>query len=61
VKLHRRRARQIVFVSPVSELEKDRNWTGLDRKKDRTAVLVFDIRKSKTGKRPVFLDRFKPV
>ena len=29
--------------------------------KNRTAVLVFDISKSKTAKRPVFLDQFRPV
>ena len=34
---------ELVFESPVSRLEKDRNWTRLDRKKDRTAVLVFHI------------------
>jgi hypothetical protein len=33
----------LVFESPVSGLEKDQNWTGLDQKKDWTAVLVFDI------------------
>ena len=33
----------LVFVSPVLRLEKDCNWTRLDRKKDRTAVLVFGI------------------
>ena len=33
----------LVLEGPVSGLEKDRNWTGLDRKKDRTAVLVFHI------------------
>ena len=36
----------------------------LDRtgpEKDRTAVLVFDIYKSKTAKRPVFVNRSRPV
>jgi hypothetical protein len=53
-----------VFESPVTELQKDRNWTGLDRKKTGPAVLVFDILKLKTGKRPVFMNRslrLKPV
>ena len=30
----------LVLEGPVSGLEKDWNWTGLDQKKDRTAVLV---------------------
>jgi hypothetical protein len=34
---------KLVFKSPVTELQKDRNWTGLDRKKTGPAVLVFDI------------------
>ena len=33
----------LVFVSLVLRLEKDCNWTRLNRKKDRTAVLVFGI------------------
>jgi len=33
----------VVFESPVSGLEKDRNWTGPRPEKDWTAVLVFDI------------------
>ena len=33
----------LVFESPVSRPEKDWNWTRLDWKKDRTAVLVFHI------------------
>jgi hypothetical protein len=51
----------VVFKGPVSGLEKDCNWTGLDQSKDWTAVLVFDIEKSKTANGPVFLDRFKLV
>ncbi len=35
--------KKLVFESPVSRPEKDRNWTGLDQKKDWTAVLVFHI------------------
>jgi len=50
-----------VFEGPVSGLEKDRNWTGPRLEKDWTAVLVFDVEKSRTAKRPVFLDWFRLV
>ncbi len=42
-RLMRRKPSSLVFESPVSRPEKDWNWTGLDRKKDQTAVLVFHI------------------
>ena len=54
----------VVFESPVSRLQKDRNQTGLRLEKTGPAVLVFWFWESKTAKRPVFLDRsfrFRPV
>jgi hypothetical protein len=50
-----------VFKSPVSRLEKDWKKTGPRLEKTGPAVLVFQIFKSKTAKRPVYMDWFKPV
>ena len=47
----------LVFESPVPRLEKDRDWTGPRPEKTGPAVQVFDFWESKTGKRPVFMDR----
>ena len=48
---------RLVFVSPVSGLEKDQNWAGLDRKKTglQSWSLIFKMKdRKKTGpKRPV--------
>jgi len=46
----------LVFEGPVSGLEKDRNWTGLDRKKTglQSQSLIFKNQRPRK-------DRFKPV
>ena len=51
----------VVFVSPVPGPEKDRKKTGLDRGPVFFQVLVFHVWKSKTEKRPVLMDRKRPV
>jgi len=47
----------VVLGSPVSRPEKDRQKTGLNWKKDRTAGPVFWFLRFKTAKRPVLVDR----
>ena len=54
----------VVFISPVSRPQKDRNQTGLRLEKTGPAVRFFDFWESKTAKRPVSetgLLWFKPV
>ena len=48
---------QLVFESPVPRLGKDWDWTGPRPEKTGPAVQVFDFWESKTGKRPVFMNR----
>jgi hypothetical protein len=55
---------QLVLVSPVSRLEKDWNWTGLDWKKTGLQSWSLIFKKSKTAKDRSYwtgLDRFKLV
>jgi len=52
---------RIVFKSPVLRPEKDWKKTGQGPVFWKTAVLVFRILKRKTAKRPVYMDRFRPV
>ena len=54
----------LVFVSPVSRPQKDRNQTRPRLEKTGPAVRSFDFWESKTAKRPVFMDRslrFRPI
>ena len=54
----------LVFVSPVSRPQKDRNQTRPRLEKTGPAVQSFDFWESKTAKRSVFMDRylwFRPV
>jgi len=51
----------LVFESPVFRPEKDRKKTRPGPVFWKTAVLVFRILKQKTAKRPVYMDRLRPV